>query len=139
MNPDDDDTIVASLSAPSVLAIACSLGLVTRCHRAVERIGVDLCACSFVEGPTMVAKRWPMVIVTLEDLFAFDPAEFVALARDVQASLVRVAENVSVPMLELLLSAAIDATTARRGELLAFWDRRNRNTMPPSRARRPRQ
>jgi hypothetical protein len=130
------DATVAALTAPSVLAIACTPELVARCREALEGIGVGLRECSFVEAPTVAAERRPLAIVMLEDLYAFDPEELDALARDVQASLVRVDEDASVAMLELLLTAAIDAAAARRSELLPAWgtSENSRRTVPNPRA-----
>lgn len=120
MKPTDGSTLTA-LAAPAVLAIGCSPELVARCARALEGIGVALRTCDFLNAATAVGERRPLVLLLPDDLYAFDPDEFDALARDVQASLVRVEEGIPVAMLELLLTAAIDAAAARRGELLPAW------------------
>ena len=120
MKPSDGSTLPA-LAAPAVLAIGCPPDLVARCARALEGIGVALRTCDFLNAATAVAERRPLAMVLPDDLYAFDPDEFDALARDVRASLVRVESDIAVPMLELLLTAAIDAAAARRGELLPAW------------------
>jgi hypothetical protein len=48
-------------------------------------------SCELREAPTRVAELWPFAIVMSEDLYAFDSAEFDALARDVSARLITVA------------------------------------------------
>jgi hypothetical protein len=46
--------------------------------------------CELRDAPTRVAELWPFAIVMSEDLYAFDSAEFDALARDVRARLITV-------------------------------------------------
>jgi hypothetical protein len=107
---------------PTVLVIGCPPVLVARCSQALEGMGVGLRACDFLNCATAVAERRPLAMVLLEDLYAFDPEELVALARDVQASLVRIEEDIPVAKLRLLLSTAVDAAAAHRGELLPAWE-----------------
>src|SRR5204863_79360 len=75
----------------------------------------------FLNAATAAAERRPLAIVMLDDLYAFDPEEFAALARDVRASMVRVEEDIPAAKLALLLMAAIDDAAARRDELLPAW------------------
>ncbi len=128
------DATMAAMRAPLVLAIACPPDLVSRCREALEGLGVGLREGSIVEAPTVVADRRPLAIVMLEDLYAFDPEELDALARDVQASLVRVEEDVSAAILELFLTGAIEAAAARRGERLPASNETSRRTVPNPRA-----
>jgi hypothetical protein len=114
--PLSDETTLRALNAPTVLAIGCPPELTARCAEALEGIGAVLVGADVVTAPTVAAARKPLAIVLMEDLHAFDPDEFDALARDVRASLVKVAEDISAAMLELLLSAAIDAALDRRRE-----------------------
>jgi hypothetical protein len=120
MKPTDSATLTA-VAAPAVLAIGCAPDLVARCAQALGGIGVALRTCDFLNAATAVAERRPLALVLPDDLYAFDPEEFDALARDVRASLVRVEDEIVVAKLELLLTAAIDAAAARRGELLPAW------------------
>jgi hypothetical protein len=46
--------------------------------------------CELRDAPTRVAELWPFAIIMSEDLYAFDAAEFDALARDVSARLITV-------------------------------------------------
>jgi hypothetical protein len=48
----------------------------------------EVVACELRDAPTKVAELWPFAIVMSEDLYAFDSAEFDALARDVKARLI---------------------------------------------------
>jgi hypothetical protein len=85
-------------------------------------MGVGLRACDFLHCATAVVERRPLAMVLPEDLYAFDPDELDALARDVQASLVRIEEDIPVAKLRLLLYTAIDAAAGHRGEVLPAWD-----------------
>jgi hypothetical protein len=116
-----DGSTLAAFATPAVLAIGCSPDLVARCLRALEGIGVALRTCDFLNAATVAAERRPLALLILEDLYAFDPHEFDALARDVRASLVRVEDGIAVAKLEMLLAAAIDRAAAERGELLPAW------------------
>lgn len=117
MHKSGDSTLTA-FAAPTVLAIACPPEVIERLRRALEGIGVGLKECGFVAAPTEAARRRPLALVMLEDVYAFDPEELDALARDVNASLVRIEESTNEAMLELLLNAAIESAAARRNELL---------------------
>jgi hypothetical protein len=81
-------------------------------------LGVTLRECGFMTAPTVAAERRPLAILLPMDIYAFDPSAFDALARDVQASLVRVDEDIPAGQLELLLTAAVEDAAARRHELL---------------------
>jgi hypothetical protein len=116
-NPDT----LPSLAAPTVLAVSCPPELVARCAEAIAPLGLALQACGFLEAATMAAERRPLAIVVVEDVYAFDPDEFDALARDVRASLVRVEEGITVPKLELILEAAVDDAAQRRRAMIAAW------------------
>lgn len=68
--------------------------------------------CTDVPGaPTAVASRWPFAVVVSSELYAFDPSEFEALARDVAAVLVVAEEDLSAAeqqsVMELQLVAAL--------------------------------
>ena len=114
--PLSDETTLRRITAPTVLVIGCPPGLSARCVQALEGIGAILVGADVVSAPTVAAARRPLAIVLMEDLYAFDPEEFDALARDVGASLVKVEEEISAAKLELLLSAAVDAALERRRE-----------------------
>jgi hypothetical protein len=111
-----------SFSPPTVLAVSCPPELVARCAKALGPMGLAVQECGFLVAATTAAERRPLVIVMVDDIYAFDPEEFDALARDVQASLVRVEEDIPVATLQLLLGAAVDDAAARRSELLPAWD-----------------
>jgi hypothetical protein len=48
----------------------------------------EVVTCELRDAPTRVAELWPFAIVMSDDLYAFDSAEFDALARDVKARLI---------------------------------------------------
>lgn len=121
--PTGDHTTLTAVAAPTVIAIGCPPELNARCGRALRSTGVRLEDCEVSNAVTMVAERQPLVIVLVEDLYAFDPEEFDALARDVRASLLRVEEDIVEAKLELLLCAAIDATIERRKAADAMAER----------------
>jgi|SRR3954454_19463264 hypothetical protein len=53
-----------------------------------ESLSILVQACGAVTVATVAATVRPFALVLNQDLFAFDPDEFTALARDVQAELV---------------------------------------------------
>jgi hypothetical protein len=129
--PHGDHTTLTAVTAPTVLTLGCSSDLRARCAAALVSIGAILKHTDLAGAVTYVAERQPLVIVMPDDLYAFDPEEFDALARDVRASLLRVDEDIAEAMLELLLGAAIDAAIFRRrkeGAIIVGVDR-----APPSR------
>jgi hypothetical protein len=142
--PFPDETTLRTLTAPTVVAIGCPPPFAARCGRLVERLGALFVTADVAGAPTVVAEKRPLAMVVVEDVYDFDPDEFDALARDVGASVVKVAEDVSAARLDALLAAAIDAATARRRAAAAREGGlpsqrrpglRNRETPPPLRAR----
>jgi hypothetical protein len=99
---------------PTVLAIGCSDVLLSRCWDALAGMGVMVRDCDPDRAATLVASRQPLVMVVPSEVFASDPDEFNALARDVRASLLKVDEDVSPRELDAMLSVAISATLRRR-------------------------
>jgi hypothetical protein len=59
---------------------------VERSSRTVPR--AEVVTCELREAATKVAELWPFAIIMSEDLYAFDSAEFDALARDVRSRLI---------------------------------------------------
>ena len=74
-------TTVLVVGGPSQL-VEC----VTRASTVVPMANVV--SCELRDAPTKVAELWPFVIIMSDDLYAFDSAEFDALARDVRARLI---------------------------------------------------
>jgi hypothetical protein len=102
------------VNAPTVITIGCSPRLEQRCGRAVATLGALFHRGALENAATAVAEQRPLVIVIPQDIYEFDPNEFDALARDVGASLLRVDDDVSEPMLEMLLGPALEAGVERR-------------------------
>jgi hypothetical protein len=77
--------------ATTVLVVGGPQGLVESTRRAASTVPTaEIATCELRDAPTRVAELWPFVIVMSEDLYAFDSAEFDALARDVKARLITV-------------------------------------------------
>ncbi|MDD9940543.1 MAG: hypothetical protein OXU20_05725 [Myxococcales bacterium] len=81
------DTVETSLSTVIVV-----VGGPEELIRAAQRTATDIPGarietCDLRNVATTVAKFWPFAIVMSEDMYAFDPQEFEALARDVAALL----------------------------------------------------
>ena len=112
LNPDT----LPSMAAPAVLVVSCPPDLVARCAEAAESLALALQEGGFLAAATIAAERRPLAIVMTEDVYAFDPDAFDALARDVRASLVRVEEDIPTAKLELILEVAIEDAARRRRE-----------------------
>jgi hypothetical protein len=77
--------------ATTVLVVGGPQALI-ECTQAAARSvpPAEVVSCELRDAPTRVAELWPFAIVMSEDLYAFDSAEFDALARDVRARLITV-------------------------------------------------
>jgi hypothetical protein len=76
---------------PVVVLIAGSRELLQSCQKcAALATAARVESCSLDQAATKVATWRPFAIVVPESVFEFDPKEFKALARDVQATLVTV-------------------------------------------------
>ena len=62
---------------------------------------------------TIVATHWPFAIVMSEDVYSFDAAEFEALARDVNATLIRVDTANATPLVEPIIAMALVRCSSR--------------------------
>jgi hypothetical protein len=60
----------------------------TRRAAEIESPSIVVEACPAVAAATAASSVRPFALVLSQDIYAFDPAEFAALARDVQAELV---------------------------------------------------
>jgi hypothetical protein len=94
---------------PSVLVVqdAAWPELFARCLVAATRAGVLLHRCELLAAATFAAERRPIAIVLSNAVHAMDPGEFDALARDVQATLLKVDEEVSERELEAMFVGAL--------------------------------
>ena len=99
---------------PTVLAVGCSDALLARCWAALAQMGVMVRDCDLALLPTLVASRLPLAIVMPEHVYARDPVEIDALARDVRAMLVKVHPDATVGEIEAVVGVAIRSTTRRR-------------------------
>lgn len=77
--------------ATTVLVVGGPPSLLDSTRRAARSVPpAEVVFCELRDAPTRVAEMWPFAIVMSEDLYAFDAAEFDALARDVKARLITV-------------------------------------------------
>src|SRR5690349_15776951 len=109
-------TTNTTTAAPTVLAVGCPTDLLDCCRRVLPRIGALLRVCSLEMATSTATERPPLAIVMLEELYAFDPEELSALARDVRATLVLIGEDVDEDALEEKLGTAISKTLHKREE-----------------------
>ena len=87
------DTLETTFSAV-VVVVSGSDRLREAAARAAQRVPTaQVKHCALENAATTVATCWPFAIIVGEDVYAFDPQEFEALARDVAAVLIRVRED----------------------------------------------
>ena len=87
------DTLETS-PATTVLVVGGPTQLVDCATRAAAVVPMAaVVSCELRDAPTKVAELWPFVIIMSDDLYAFDSAEFDALARDVNATLLKIDMN----------------------------------------------
>lgn len=102
--------------ATTVLVVGGPLALL-ECTQSAARCvpTADVVHCELRDAPTRVAELWPFAIVMSADLYAFDCAEFDALARDVRARLITmtVDSTTSVRDADLLGSKLLEAFRRR--------------------------
>jgi hypothetical protein len=95
-----------------LVAVSPSAELLAACREAAHYVGfIDVQVTDVKSVATDAAKWRPFVIVIDDELFAFDPSEFIALAKDVAAEIVTVPGSLRrdelVTMLLPRLKAAI--------------------------------
>jgi hypothetical protein len=114
---DVDDAPTVRPDRPPVVLVAGGPEPLIRSARAVahgESHGIIVEACGAVTVATVAATLRPFALVLDQDLFAFDPDEFTALARDVQAELVVVkVTDTSGALLEQALRPSVRAAFRR--------------------------
>ncbi len=99
--------------ATTVLVVGGPHALIACTQQAARSVPpAQVVSCELRDAPTRVAELWPFAIVMSEDLYAFDSAEFDALARDVRARLITVTVDAS--------SAIVEAATLGDKILEAF-------------------
>lgn len=112
----NDRSTARPVNIPTVIAAGCSNALLARCWDAIAPLGVMVRDCDPDALPTLAASRQPLVIVVPSALYASDPDELDALARDVRATLIEVDEVMGGRDLEATLSLAVRAAMRRREE-----------------------
>lgn len=80
----------------------------------IESPSIVVEACGAVMAATIAASVRPFALVLSQDIYSFDPAEFSALARDVQAELVLVkVSDANVGFLEQALKPSLRSAFRR--------------------------
>ena len=115
MASDDEATRAAVYLPRSLLLVSLTPELSRRCKEAARRVHVLFShECTLATLHNTAAECRPMVLVFPEQLYHFDAAEFEALARDVQASVVVLSAALSDEALDILLDEALTAAELRR-------------------------
>ncbi|WP_104982718.1 hypothetical protein [Sorangium cellulosum] len=104
------------LHVPSILVVLDPAwpALFSLCLAVAPGCGVLLHRCEIATVATIAAERRPLAIIMSNGVYAKDPVEFEALARDVRSTLLRLDEEVSERELEAMLSGALRETSASR-------------------------
>lgn len=99
----------------SILLVGPTPELLEATERAAQAVpGAEIVTCELKEAATRAAELWPFAIVMTDDLYSFDSAEFDALARDVQARLITVADATSASRIERKLRPQLVEAHRRR-------------------------
>jgi hypothetical protein len=101
-------TTVLVVGAPAPVAEGARLA-----SRAIP--GAHVVECELKLAATRVAELWPFAIVMTEDLYAFDAAEFDALARDVSGRLITTSATATTEETERKLRPLFVEAHRRRG------------------------
>ncbi len=108
-------------SIPKPMAVVVVVGGPTELIHAVRQ-AAGLAAAARIEtaelsnAATVVATHRPFAIVMSEDVYAFDSDEFAALARDVNATLIRIdTSNATAAKLERTLMPQLGQAHRKRG------------------------
>src|SRR5690349_5566044 len=97
------------LHVPSILVVLDPAwpALFSLCLTVAPGCGVLLHRCDAATAATIAAERRPLAILLSNSVYARDPADFEALARDVRSTLLRLDEEVSERELEAMLNGAL--------------------------------
>jgi len=88
------DSTQQTVQIAAVLVVGGSRSLIKTVRRAAHGVQcTEVVTCAVREASTRAAELRPLAIVLNEDVYAFDAAEFDALARDVRAELVVIATD----------------------------------------------
>lgn len=100
------------LHVPSILVVLDPAwpALFSLCLAVAPGCGVLLHRCDAATAATIAAERRPLAILLSNSVYARDPADFEALARDVHSTLLRLDEEVSERELEAMLNGALRET-----------------------------
>jgi hypothetical protein len=131
----EDDVATRAVNTPrSVVLVSSSEPLAARCRQICLRAHVILVVESDLAALTNTAvERKPLALLFPDDIYAFDSAEFDALARDIQSSVVTLEPDVTDEEIEARLTEALlRAELLRQPELPS-----SRYVLVPEGPRRP--
>lgn len=125
---EDKDTLIPDPRAV-LLAVGCDGALLARCREAARRLHVELEAVEVLELAFVVGSVRPLVVLFDAQVYAFDPAEFDAVARSVSATRILVEMGEPLERLKGRISdAMIEASAARSRQPAAPVTVRGRRT-----------
>lgn len=108
---------------PALVVIAPGKTLLEACVETMHFVTVGRVEIADIKNvATRVAEERPFAIVVEEDVFAFDPAEFQALARDVGSEIVTVPAEAAHDALVSHLLPALKAAFRRWEEREEDWE-----------------
>jgi hypothetical protein len=94
--PDDGEATRSIISPRSILLVSAPTDIAKRCRAAAARAKVLFAyECDLATLTNMAAERKPLAIIFPEHIYDFDSAEFDALARDIQATIVALEPGLS--------------------------------------------
>ena len=112
-----DAKTVRTTEVPTVVLVGCTAGFLARCRAAAAAVGAVVVQTTVESAATVCAERRPLVLMISDAICAFDPSGYVALARDVRATLVRLpSEQLADAELERTLNEAVRAALRRRAD-----------------------
>jgi hypothetical protein len=102
-------------AAPVVLAIGCPPALLGRVRDAAIAGQALVVDCDVHNAATMAAQTRALVMVLLEHVYSFDASSFNALASDVRARIVVVADDdlTTAELESMIVGAILDAEASR--------------------------
>jgi hypothetical protein len=119
------------MKVPNVLVVGCTATQLASWVGCAARAGVALRGVDLA-GVTMVAQAWrPAAIVLTWDVYDFDPERFDALARSIEARLIKLpTDDLDPSTFEVALRTTLDNRLARTRIVTSGVRRRSRFDQP---------
>jgi len=114
----NDAPTLRQMHVPVALVIGCAKDIVQVVEDAALSAQVLVAECTVAEATNAAAEMRPLVMIVSEDVYAFDPDSFEALAQDVRSQVLTVpTENVKPEE----LNAKLKALMLEADELRPSW------------------